>query len=41
MSYKKFLNQRLDFRDSKRNSWCSFSDVLPLIAPVIARQALY
>ena len=36
-----FLNQRLDFRDSNPNSWYGFSDDVPLIAPVITRQALY
>ena len=44
ISYKKkqsFLNQRLDFRDSNSNSWYSFSDDDPLIATVIAIQALY
>ena len=40
-SKKGFLNQRLDFRDSNPNSWYGFSDDVPLIAPVIARQALY
>ena len=37
----KFLNQRLDFRDSSANSWYSFSGDIRFIAPVIARQALY
>ena len=36
-----FLNQRLNFRDSNPNSWYSFSDDVPLVAPVIAKQALY
>ena len=36
ISYK-----RLDFGDSNRNSWYSFSDDVPVIAPVIAKQALY
>ena len=36
-----FLNQRLNVRDSNPNSWYNFYDHLPLIAPVIAKQALY
>ena len=36
-----FINQRLNVRDSNPNSWYKFSDDVPLIAPVIAKQALY
>ena len=38
---KSFLNQRRSWRDSKPNFWKSFSLGVPLIASVIARQALY
>ena len=31
----------LDFKDSKPNSWKSFSEDVPFIAPVIAMAALY
>ena len=36
----KVLNQLLDYRDSNPNYWYSFSDDVPLIAPVIAKQTL-
>lgn len=36
-----FLNQRLDLRDCKSNSWSNFSHEVPLNGPVIARQALF
>ena len=45
--YEKFckinnlLNHRLDFKDSKPNPWKSFSEDVPLIAPVITMAALY
>ena len=35
------IKQRLDLRDSKPSSWYIFSVEVPLIAPVIAKHALY
>ena len=36
-----FLNQRLDFQDSKPNPWKSFSEHVPPIALVVAMAVLY
>ena len=40
-SWKIFLNQCHDFKDSKTNSWKKFSEDVPVIVPVIAMTAFY